>query len=161
MQPIKKLYRSVDDRIIAGVAGGIAEYFNIDPVLVRVVFIVLALIHGLGIILYIVLLFLTPKEGDTEMLEKVVAFSKQHLKKNTESPQENPAPDAQGQQATTLPLIKDKARFVGLAIMIVGGFALFNVLFNLSWFRWDIFWAIGVIIVGFYLIVRRGQTSVR
>ena len=53
----KKLYRSADDRIIAGVCGGIAQYFNIDPVLVRIVFIALALIHGLGIVLYLAFLF--------------------------------------------------------------------------------------------------------
>ncbi|MSR76363.1 MAG: PspC domain-containing protein, partial [Candidatus Ryanbacteria bacterium] len=38
--PHRKLHRSADDRILAGVCGGIAEYFDIDPVLVRIAFVV-------------------------------------------------------------------------------------------------------------------------
>ena len=51
----KKLYRSTDDRWLAGVCGGLAKYFNIDPTFVRVIFIVLALIGLGGVILYLLL----------------------------------------------------------------------------------------------------------
>ncbi len=46
-----KLYRSKDEKIIAGVCGGIAEYFNVDPVMVRILFIIA--IFGLGISLWV------------------------------------------------------------------------------------------------------------
>jgi phage shock protein PspC (stress-responsive transcriptional regulator) len=49
-----KLYRSVDDRWIAGVCGGLGRHFNIDPILIRIVFI-LAIMSGFGLVLYIVL----------------------------------------------------------------------------------------------------------
>lgn len=51
------------DRMLAGVAGGLAAYFNIDPVLVRLGFIVLALINGVGVLLYLALWLLLPGEA--------------------------------------------------------------------------------------------------
>lgn len=58
----KRLYRSRSDRMIAGVCGGLAEYFGIDPVIVRLVALVLLLPGGLpGIVPYAVLWFLVPQ----------------------------------------------------------------------------------------------------
>ncbi len=57
----KKLYRSRNDRYIAGVCGGLGEYFGIDPTVVRVLFILAALIGGPGIILYILLALFIPE----------------------------------------------------------------------------------------------------
>ena len=59
----KKLTRSTSDRMVAGVAGGLAAYFDIDPVLVRLAFVALALAGGPGLILYIILWILTPEDG--------------------------------------------------------------------------------------------------
>jgi phage shock protein PspC (stress-responsive transcriptional regulator) len=56
----KRFYRSSRDKMIAGVAGGVAEYFDIDPVLVRVAFVVLALSVGFGFLAYIVLWIIVP-----------------------------------------------------------------------------------------------------
>ncbi|TMK81149.1 MAG: PspC domain-containing protein [Actinobacteria bacterium] len=55
-----RLTRSETDRRIAGVCGGIAEYYDVDPILIRVGFIVAAFI-GFGILLYIVLWIVMPK----------------------------------------------------------------------------------------------------
>ena len=63
----KKLYRSKTDKIIAGVAGGFGEYFNLDPVLVRTVFVLLAFVNGLGILLYIVLAIIVPAHSGKEI----------------------------------------------------------------------------------------------
>ena len=58
---MKKLYRS-SDRIAAGVCGGIAEYFDIDPTLIRVVYVILSLFSVAfpGVLLYIILMILIP-----------------------------------------------------------------------------------------------------
>lgn len=57
----KRLYRSHKDRKIAGVCGGIAEYFNIDPVIVRVIAVLLLLPGGLpGFLPYIILWAIVP-----------------------------------------------------------------------------------------------------
>ena len=57
-----RLYRSRDDRMIAGVAGGVAEYFQLDPSLVRIVWVLLALAGGFGVLLYIVMVIVVPEE---------------------------------------------------------------------------------------------------
>ena len=59
---MKKVQRSADERVIAGVCGGVAEYFKIDPVIVRLVWVVLAFIGGSGIVAYI-LAFLALPDG--------------------------------------------------------------------------------------------------
>lgn len=59
----KRITRSRSDRMIAGVAGGLAAYFGIDPLFIRIAFIVLALINGLGALLYFALWLIVPNEG--------------------------------------------------------------------------------------------------
>jgi phage shock protein C len=58
---MKKLYRS-SNRVMAGVCGGIAEYFDIDPTLIRVVYVILSLFSVAfpGVLLYIILMILIP-----------------------------------------------------------------------------------------------------
>lgn len=62
-QTPKRLLRSRDDRYIGGVAAGIANYFSIDPTLVRVTFVVSLAFGGIGLLAYVALLALTPMEG--------------------------------------------------------------------------------------------------
>ena len=56
-----QLTRSTTDRVIAGVAGGIAERFGLDPTLVRIAWVVSVFFGGLGILLYVVLWIALPK----------------------------------------------------------------------------------------------------
>lgn len=56
----KRLYRSSNDSMIAGVAGGLAEYFGIDPVIVRIAFVVVTISGGFGILAYILLWIVVP-----------------------------------------------------------------------------------------------------
>jgi len=59
--PPKRLYRSRVNRMIAGVCGGLAEYSNIDPVIVRILFVILGLMGGMGIVLYIIGIIIIPE----------------------------------------------------------------------------------------------------
>ncbi|MGI5836942.1 MAG: PspC domain-containing protein [Chloroflexota bacterium] len=60
---MKRLYRSRDQRMIAGVAGGIAEYFDVDPTLVRIIFVLLALPGFFpGLLFYLILWVIIPPE---------------------------------------------------------------------------------------------------
>lgn len=56
----KRLYRSSKDSMIAGVAGGLAEYFGIDPVIVRIAFVVVTISGGFGVLAYILLWIVVP-----------------------------------------------------------------------------------------------------
>ncbi len=63
MNEPKKLYR-LDHGMLAGVCGGIAEYFNIDPTIIRLVWAALALVWGTGIVLYIAAAIILPRKSD-------------------------------------------------------------------------------------------------
>jgi phage shock protein C len=58
----RKLYRSQADRRIAGVCGGLAKYLDLDPVLVRILMIVFALVSGAGFLFYILAWIFIPEE---------------------------------------------------------------------------------------------------
>jgi phage shock protein C len=58
----KRLVRSRNDRMIAGVAGGLAAMLNIDPLLVRIGLLALAFLNGFGFMLYLALWLLVPNE---------------------------------------------------------------------------------------------------
>ena len=57
----KKLYRSVREKMLGGVAAGVAEYFDIDPTIVRLIFVLSIFVGGAGIIAYIIMWIVVPK----------------------------------------------------------------------------------------------------
>lgn len=67
-----KLMRSRNDRVIAGVAGGLAQYFNLDPTLVRVAWVVAVIFGGFGFLAYVILWIVLP-EGEQEPSAMIVA----------------------------------------------------------------------------------------
>jgi len=62
---IKRIYRSKKDRILGGVCGGIGNYFNVDPVLVRVVWAVSFFAGGIGLLGYLLAWIIIPEEPYT------------------------------------------------------------------------------------------------
>ena len=62
MAETRRLYRSRSNRQVAGVCGGLAQYFNLDATLIRVLFIVLAVLGGAGIVLYVAMWIIVPNE---------------------------------------------------------------------------------------------------
>ncbi len=60
----KRLYRSRTDKQIAGICGGVADYLGVDPTIVRIVWLLLTLAGGPGLILYIVMAFVVPEEPE-------------------------------------------------------------------------------------------------
>ena len=60
----RRLYRSRSDRKLAGVCGGLAQYSHIDATLIRVLFVVLALLGGPGLVIYLLLWILVPDEPE-------------------------------------------------------------------------------------------------
>ena len=61
---MKKLYRSDKNRVFAGVIGGIGEYFDVDPVILRVAWVIIMVFSGFfpGLVIYIVSIFVVPKQ---------------------------------------------------------------------------------------------------
>jgi len=61
---IKRLYRSDENKVFAGVCGGLGEYFNIDPVLLRLFWLLVVIFSGVvpGLVAYIFAIFIIPKK---------------------------------------------------------------------------------------------------
>lgn len=155
----KKAYRSKRDCKIAGVCGGLAEYFNIDSTLLRIAMILLALYGGVGLILYVIAWLLippSPEEDPSERFqqsekyrERVMSTAKdvgERIEETWRSGKERGFP-ARGQT----PLI------LGILVLVVGFFFLLNGLgfFNVqvSWTRWwRVVWPAVLVLVGGYLI---------
>jgi len=68
MEKNKRLYRSVKSKVFGGVAGGIAEYFDIDPIIIRLLFVIIAFAGGGGAVVYLILWVALP-------LEPIVPFT--------------------------------------------------------------------------------------
>lgn len=62
IKPYKKLYRSRSERMLAGICGGLAEYFNIDPTIVRLSFVGFAVVGGSAILIYVLMWMIVPLE---------------------------------------------------------------------------------------------------
>ncbi|ABX31573.1 phage shock protein C, PspC [Petrotoga mobilis SJ95] len=80
---MRKLYRSRENKILAGVCGGIGEYFEIDPVIIRLLWIVLSLVWGFGVILYIIAIFIIPPQPQGNR------YSDEHLEETPENERHN------------------------------------------------------------------------
>ena len=66
---MKKLYRSKSDRLLVGVCAGVAEYFNIDPTVVRVIWAVASVFAFAGVIAYVACAFVIPEKPDSTIVD--------------------------------------------------------------------------------------------
>ena len=135
----KKMYRLRDDRIVAGVCSGLGEYFGVDSTLIRLIFVILTIWGGIGIILYIVCWVLLPeknmpKSEKSEKEEKAVASN---------------APKTDSHNVRQI----QGAEVVGLIVLLFGLLFLFRNVFSMfHWFNANYFWPIILIVVGIFLI---------
>lgn len=83
---VKKLTRSQTNRMIAGVCGGIGEYLEVDPTVIRVIWVVLAIIYGLGILAYILAWLIIPLE-ESPRIESRTAESESPQKGEEKKPE--------------------------------------------------------------------------
>lgn len=142
-----RLTKSNTDRMIAGVCGGLAEHWNIDPVWVRLAFVALIFAGGVGLFAYIVLTIVVPsKEGAS----RATPLSDQ------------PPSGSHGQGSGDIIFQAEVQRQAGRARLIFGGvlivlgaLLLAENLGLLRWFRWDLFWPLLLILAGIALAARR------
>ena len=158
----QKLYRSRTDRMIWGVCGGLAKYFDIDPTIVRVVAVLLIFANGFGLLAYLVLAIVVPIEGSK------VSTPKEAIKENIEDIKAT-AEELRGdiQSAVSAPEGETKElnrsghrrrTFLGILLIVIGVLFLLGNLDLFSWWRWSIFWPSVIVAIGLLLIftTRRG-----
>ncbi|MDE3057541.1 MAG: PspC domain-containing protein [Bacteroidota bacterium] len=132
----KRLYRSRTDKIIAGVCGGMAEYFDVDPVIMRVLFVLLAFFGGSGFILYLASIFIIPKKPLN--IENSLGIE------SSSGGEDDPAPGRQNGSS-------GNARTVfGIVMIIFGALILLGNLGVLSFFH---FWHLSAFVFPILLIL--------
>ena len=73
MNETKKLYRITEGKMLAGVCGGIAEYFNLDASLVRLGWVLISMLGGAGILAYIIGMIIIPEKPAANAINKVAS----------------------------------------------------------------------------------------
>lgn len=68
----KRFYKIEQGKMLSGVCGGLAEYFEVDPSIIRIVFALICLWKGVGIFVYIVAAIILPTKSEVEYRDKVV-----------------------------------------------------------------------------------------
>jgi phage shock protein PspC (stress-responsive transcriptional regulator) len=120
METNKRLYRSAKSKVFGGVAGGIAEYFDIDPIIIRLLFVIIAFAGGGGAIVYLILWVAFPLEPCTPFTMNMGAGESF----GSENPDSQPTPDHTGGTSDPLnfPVKKEnKNGLIGGVILIALG----------------------------------------
>lgn len=73
----KRLVRSLDNKMLFGVCSGVAEYLNVDPVIIRLLAVLLTLWNGVGLLIYIVMALIMPQEA--QIAPKANAFDDEEI----------------------------------------------------------------------------------
>jgi|AntRauTorckE6833_2_1112554.scaffolds.fasta_scaffold00288_3 phage shock protein C len=158
----KKLYRSRQDQIIGGVCGGIAEYFGIDATLVRLAFVLFALIEGAGVIAYIIAWIIVPERptGNDRGNEKDI-YDVDYKQDDEEEEYKQQDEEGEYKAEQNTPETEKKSnengkeqrkRILGLILVALGIFFILD-----NWipaFYWRRFWPIILIVLGVVLIYR-------
>ena len=153
-----RLYRSRDERMIAGVAGGLAERLDLDPSLVRIIWAVLVLPTGfLALLVYVVMAIVVPEEPPAEApLAEAPAAAGESAR---EAPTAPAWPDARVQRRAEREARRAARRADGgKGAVILGGIlvvvgALFLVRQFLPDFDFDLLWPVALIVLGVALVV--------
>jgi phage shock protein C len=129
----RRLHRSRDDRVIAGVCGGLAEYFGIDAVLMRIAFVLLVFAGGLGILAYVLGWIFIPEEPGGEARVAGAAAE--------------PEPAGVERERRT------GAMVLGLIFVVLGVLYLFDVAWP-NFLSWRYIWPIALIAIGAAILLR-------
>ncbi|GAB6189388.1 PspC domain-containing protein [Marinitoga arctica] len=131
----RELYRSKKDKMLGGVCGGLAEYFDISSTLVRLICLGLIIADGIGLILYILAWIIIPEEGDFEDKSEAVE-EKNNLDKTSDTSKKN--------------------TIIGLVFILFGLFFLLNNFFP-NILSFSLMVGISFFVLGIYLMIKGGK----
>ncbi len=123
----KQLYRSKNNKVIAGVCGGVAEYFEVDPTIVRIAWLLLAFPGGIGLIAYIVCWIVMPEKSST----LAVSADSYESEQNPEANEKN-------------------KKIIGIVLIIIGCVFLFDIFFR--WFDLAVVVPLAIIAIGIFVL---------
>ena len=140
--PTRRLYRSRSDRILGGVAGGLASYLQVDPALTRLAFAALVLAAGSGLLAYIIAWIVIPEEPEGETAPAAPALP---------SPPAEVAAPGTAPLAAPAPASKPAPAGRGARLVVGAVLVALGTLFLLDWALPDLhhlFWPAAIIVCG-------------
>lgn len=138
----KKLYRSETERMLGGVSGGLGEYFEIDPTLIRLIFVLLTVFGGSGIIIYIILWAILPSRSNLDNdPEENIRQNADEIKSKAKSF----AKDFKGNES-------ESRQIFGGLIILLGILFIFS---NVGIFDFHVFWPLILIFLGLAILWKK------
>jgi phage shock protein C len=143
----KQLYRSETNKIVAGVCGGLGEYFDVDPTVIRLAFVILSFVGASGFVLYMILWLVIPRRSDLRVGDRDTIRSSVEEMKSTARTFTSSLGGPRSHS--------DNSNFIAMLFVILG------VIFLLKNFHlFDIFdvgrlWPLVLVVVGIMLLVKR------
>ena len=139
----KKIYRSEEDRMLAGVAGGIGEYFEVDSTIVRIILVLLTIFGGSGILIYFVLWVLMPSESHVNKTsDDTIRANAKEMKAKAK----NFADEFRDLNSGDRP-----KSWLGIIIIVIGILFLTD---NLGFLKFHLFWPLILIAIGILLLMK-------
>ena len=151
---VTKLYRSRTDKMLGGVCAGLGQYLGIDPTIVRLFFVLLALAEGVGVLIYFALWLIVPREDRAEAatVEETIRAGAGEIaeRARTLGYEAREAVRGPHPQAGLL---------IGAVLIVLGAvFLLQNLSFPwLWWLDLDVLWPILLVVAGLFLLLRRAK----
>lgn len=139
--PSKKIYRSCKNKILGGVAGGLGEYFDIDPILIRLIFVILAFAGLSGLLIYVIAWLIIPedptckskKSGAEEIQEKVQTFASSIKTRNGKNEESKIA--------------------IGAIIIVIGLVFLLQNILGVNF--WSVVWPLIIVAIGIFFLISK------
>ena len=141
------LRRSRSDRILGGVCAGLADFFGTDPLLIRLVFVVITLMQGAGVLVYVLLWILMPEEGieNAPSGGQAVKSGLEGIRQDFEQAADHLRSGAPYRQSAWL----------GGLLILAGGYLLAANAGLLAWWDWAAAGPVLLIALGLVLLIRR------
>jgi phage shock protein C len=148
-----RITKSRTDRVIDGVCGGLAEYFGIDSLLVRLAFVALMFINGMGVILYIILMIIMPKAEMLDQSQK--ATIQENVQEMGDRIKEAGQELGTAFSKNTEEKHSNRAVWFGILLVLIGILFLLKNLNLIRWFDNDLLWPLIIILIGAWLLIKR------
>ena len=140
----KRLYRSRKKKVIAGICGGLGDHLDIDPVILRIIFVLITIFHGIGILIYIIMWIVIPEESYSPPSTAEAATEPESPANSEEKARELPNEKNGGNSSSG-------GRIVFGVILILVGLVFLSERY-LPFFDFEFVFAIGLIALGLSLL---------
>lgn len=146
----QNLYKSRTNKVFAGVCGGLAEYFKVDPTLIRLAWALAFFVGGSGFVLYILALIIMP-EGPVEQAKASSTPPPIVIMDDEEDEASTPPPFATA-NSTKGNGEEKRRQILGLILVAIGGYFLLERFFPV--FEFDNWWPLILVVLGFFILIK-------